>query len=42
MMNVDVFISGKEIDLICLDESTIEHTNWYKWFNDEFPLLFYK
>jgi ribosomal-protein-alanine N-acetyltransferase len=35
MMNVDVFISGKEIDLICLDEATIEHTNWYKWFNDE-------
>ncbi len=31
----DVFIKGKAIDLIVLDEQTVENSNWYKWFNDE-------
>jgi len=31
----DVFIKGKLVDLVCLDEEIVEKTNWYKWFNDE-------
>lgn len=31
----DVFIKGKEIDLICLTEEIATQTNWYNWFNDE-------
>ena len=33
--SVDVFIEGDDIDLIVVDESLIEHSNWYRWFNDE-------
>ncbi len=31
----EVFIKGKLIDLVVLDEETVEKTNWYNWFNDE-------
>lgn len=31
----DVFIKGKLVDLVCLDEEIAKKTNWYKWFNDE-------
>ncbi len=34
-MNIDVFIKGKEVDLISMDLSIVEHSNWYTWFNDE-------
>ena len=29
-----VFINGKEINLIALDEELIDVSNWYRWFND--------
>ena len=32
---VDVFIQGKEINLIVVDEKLINNSNWYRWFNDE-------
>lgn len=31
----DVFIKGKLVDLVVLDEEVVEKTNWYNWFNDE-------
>ncbi len=31
----DIFIKGKLLDLIVLDEMSIENSNWYKWFNNE-------
>ena len=31
----DVFISGKEVNLIVVDEELIEISNWYRWFNNE-------
>ena len=34
-MDIDIFIKGKEIDLISLNDEIIETSNWYKWFNDE-------
>ncbi len=34
-INFDVFIQGKLIDLVCLNEEIVEKTNWYNWFNDE-------
>ena len=32
---VNVFISGKVINLIVLDEEIIDKSNWFRWFNDE-------
>ena len=34
-MQIDVFIEGKEIDLICLNETLAVNSQWYQWFNDE-------
>lgn len=34
-MKIDIFIQGKEIDLICLNEEIVAGSNWYNWFNDE-------
>lgn len=31
----DVFIKGKYIDLVVLNETIVKNTNWHKWFNDE-------
>lgn len=31
----DIFIKGKLIDLVVLDEKAAEKSNWYNWFNDE-------
>ena len=30
----DIFISGKSIDLIAINENLIINSNYYKWFND--------
>jgi RimJ/RimL family protein N-acetyltransferase len=30
----EVFLVGKEVDLIVLSEDIINHTQWYSWFND--------
>lgn len=34
-MNYDIFIAGKEIDLIVLNEDLAQNSNWFQWFNDE-------
>ena len=34
-IDFDIFIKGKLVDLIILNEEVIESSNWYKWFNDE-------
>jgi [ribosomal protein S5]-alanine N-acetyltransferase len=34
-MDFDVFIKGKNIDLVVLTSEVVEKTNWYSWFNDE-------
>ena len=34
-MTFDVFIKGKLIDLVVLNEEVVEKTDWYNWFNDE-------
>lgn len=34
-MNYDIFIEGKEIDLISLNEELARNSRWYQWFNDE-------
>jgi len=34
-MNFDVFIVGKKIDLIVLNEGLVDTSQWYQWFNDE-------
>lgn len=34
-MTFDVFIKGKNVDLVVLDEEVVEKTDWYNWFNDE-------
>ena len=31
----DVFIKGKLIDLVVLDEEVEQKTNWYNWLNDD-------
>ncbi len=31
----NVFIRGRLIDLVVLNEEVVEKTKWYKWFNDE-------
>lgn len=31
----DVFLKGKSVDLICLDENVVNDSNWYNWFNNE-------
>jgi spore coat polysaccharide biosynthesis protein SpsF len=31
----DIFLSGKDVDLVALSEEVIDRTNWYRWFNDE-------
>ena len=31
----DVFLKGKIIDLVSLNEDIISNSNWYMWFNDE-------
>ncbi len=33
-MNYDIFIKGKNIDLVALNGEIIEKTNWYRWLND--------
>lgn len=34
-MEIDIFIKGNTIDLICLNESIAAESNWKNWFNDE-------
>lgn len=34
-MKFDVFLSGQHVDLVVLDESVIENSDWYQWFNDQ-------
>lgn len=34
-INYDVFLEGKEVDLVALSEEIVEKTDWYRWFNDE-------
>ena len=34
-MKFNVFIKGKNVDLVVLDEEAVEKTEWYNWFNDE-------
>ncbi len=34
-MNYDIFIEGKEINLISLNEELARNSKWYQWFNDE-------
>ncbi len=36
----DVFIKGKLVDLVCLNEEVVERSNWYNWFNDEENMKF--
>ena len=31
----DVFIEGKEVDLVAVNQDLVEWTDWYTWFNDE-------
>lgn len=33
-LQYDVFLTGKSIDLVAMDEDLIDRTNWYRWFND--------
>ena len=39
-LEIDVFLRGKSIDLIALNEEVIENSNWYKWYNDEETTMF--
>ena len=34
-MEIDIFIKGNTIDLLCLNESIAAESNWKNWFNDE-------
>ena len=34
-MKFNVFIKGKNVDLVVLDEEAVEKTDWFNWFNDE-------
>ena len=34
-MKYNVFLKGKEIDLVVLDDNVVQNTNWFNWFNDE-------
>ena len=34
-MKFNVFIKGKNVDLVVLDEEVVEKTDWFNWFNDE-------
>ncbi len=34
-MIYNIFIEGKEIDLISLNEDLARNSNWHQWFNDE-------
>ena len=36
----DVFLKGKSVDLVSLNEEIVEKTNWYNWFNDEEITMF--
>ena len=33
-MKFNVFIKGKNVDLVVLDEEAVEKTDWFNWFND--------
>ncbi|WP_061212755.1 GNAT family N-acetyltransferase [Syntrophomonas wolfei] len=35
MRNKDIFLQGEYVALKVLDETDIENSNWYDWFNDE-------
>ena len=37
---VNIFISGKVIDLIVLDEEIVNQSNWFRWFNDEATTMY--
>jgi RimJ/RimL family protein N-acetyltransferase len=34
-METDIFIRGKNLNLIVLSEETVKNSNWHKWFNSE-------
>ena len=34
-MKIDIFLSGKIVDLIVLDKSHVKKTEWYKWMNNQ-------
>jgi RimJ/RimL family protein N-acetyltransferase len=34
-MKFNVFIKGKNVDLVVLDEEAVGKTDWFNWFNDE-------
>lgn len=34
-MKFDIFLKGKKVDLVCLNEDLIDKTDWYKWVNDQ-------
>ena len=34
-MKYNVFLKGKVIDLVVLDDNVVQNTNWFNWFNDE-------
>ena len=34
-MKYDIFLKGKIVDLICIDNNVVNNTSWYKWFNDK-------
>ena len=38
----DVFISGKEIDLVVLTEEIARKSQYYDWLNDEINMIFMK
>ena len=35
MKKFDIFISGKIVNLVCIDNNFIENNNWYTWLNDQ-------
>ena len=35
MEKFDIFIPGKIVNLVCIDNSFIENNNWYTWLNDQ-------
>ena len=34
-MKIDIFLSGKIVDLIVLDKSHVKKTEWYNWMNNQ-------
>ena len=32
-MKFDVFLEGKNIDLVCITKKIVDRTDWYNWFN---------